>query len=78
MAIFCLANSVEDLKQRLGNIVVGYTREHQPVRAHEIKAHGAMTVLLKDALKPNLAQTRRGDRSQGRRGAGAHRGGQDR
>ena len=57
MAIFCLANSVEDLKQRLGNIVVGYTREQQPVRARELKAHGAMTVLLKDALKPNLAQT---------------------
>ncbi|MGH8507483.1 MAG: formate--tetrahydrofolate ligase, partial [Gammaproteobacteria bacterium] len=57
MAIFCLATSIEDLKQRLGNIVVGYTREQQPVRARELKAHGAMTVLLKDALKPNLAQT---------------------
>jgi len=57
MAIFCLADSVKDLKQRLGNIVVGYTREQKPIRARELKAHGAMTVLLKDALKPNLVQT---------------------
>ena len=57
MAIFCLATSLEDLKQRLGNIVVGYTREQKPVRARDLKAHGAMTVLLKDALKPNLVQT---------------------
>ena len=57
MAIFCLANSVDDLKKRLGNIVVGYTREQKPIRASDLNAHGSMTVLLKDALKPNLAQT---------------------
>ena len=57
MAIFCLATSLKDLKERLGNIVVGYTRDQKPVRAKELKAHGAMTVLLKDALKPNLVQT---------------------
>jgi formate--tetrahydrofolate ligase len=57
MAIFCLADSVEDLKKRLGNIVVGYTREQKPIRASDLNAHGSMTVLLKDALKPNLAQT---------------------
>ncbi|QAZ39012.1 formate--tetrahydrofolate ligase [Methylibium sp. Pch-M] len=57
MAIFCLATSIEDLKERLGNIVVGYTRQQKPVTARELKAHGAMTVLLKDALKPNLVQT---------------------
>jgi len=57
MAIFCLANSVEDLKKRLGNIVVGYTRDQKPIRASDLNAHGSMTVLLKDALKPNLAQT---------------------
>ncbi|HTS53650.1 MAG TPA: formate--tetrahydrofolate ligase [Burkholderiales bacterium] len=57
MAIFCLATSLEDLKARLGNIVVGYTRDQSPVRARDLHAHGAMTVLLKDALKPNLVQT---------------------
>jgi formate--tetrahydrofolate ligase len=57
MAIFCLATSLKDLKERLGNIVVGYTREQKPVRARDLNAHGAMTVLLKDALKPNLVQT---------------------
>jgi formate--tetrahydrofolate ligase len=57
MAIFCLATSLKDLKNRLGNIVVGYTRDQKPVRARDLKAHGAMTVLLKDALKPNLVQT---------------------
>src|SRR5581483_1432939 len=57
MAIFCLATSLQDLKQRLGNIVVGYTRELKPLRARDLKADGAMTVLLKDALKPNLVQT---------------------
>ena len=57
MAIFCLATSLNDLKERLGNIVVGYTREQQPIRARDLKAHGAMTVLLKDALAPNLVQT---------------------
>ncbi|MBK7664430.1 MAG: formate--tetrahydrofolate ligase [Sterolibacteriaceae bacterium] len=57
MAIFCLATSLEDLKARLGNMVVGYTSEQKPVCARELKAHGAMTVLLKDALRPNLVQT---------------------
>ncbi|HUL42173.1 MAG TPA: formate--tetrahydrofolate ligase, partial [Burkholderiales bacterium] len=57
MAIFCLATSLKDLKNRLGNIVVGYTREQKPVRARELNVDGAMTVLLKDALKPNLVQT---------------------
>jgi len=57
MAIFCLATSLDDLKQRLGNIVVGYTRDQKPVTARDLKANGAMTVLLKDALQPNLVQT---------------------
>ena len=57
MAIFCLATSIEDLKKRLGNIVIGYTRDQKPVCARDLNAHGAMTVLLKDALKPNLVQT---------------------
>lgn len=57
MAIFCLATSLADLKERLGNIVVGYTRQQKPVTARDLKAHGAMTVLLKDALAPNLVQT---------------------
>ena len=57
MAIFCLATSIEDLKKRLGNIVVAYTRDQKPVCARDLNAHGAMTVLLKDALKPNLVQT---------------------
>ena len=57
MAIFCLATSIDDLKNRLGNIVVGYTREQKPVCARDLQAHGAMTVLLKDAIAPNLVQT---------------------
>ena len=57
MAIFCLANSIEDLKKRLGEIVVAYTHDQKPVLAKDLKAHGAMTVLLKDALAPNLVQT---------------------
>ncbi len=57
MAIFCLATSIKDLKERLGNIVVATTKDQKPVRARDLNAHGAMTVLLKDALKPNLAQT---------------------
>ena len=57
MAIFCLATSLADLKERLGNIVVAYTRDQKPVRARDLGVHGAMTVLLKDALKPNLVQT---------------------
>src|SRR6266545_2940767 len=57
MAIFCLSTSLDDLKQRLGKIVVGYTRDQKPVLARDLQAHGAMTVLLKDAIKPNLVQT---------------------
>ncbi|MEO8345397.1 MAG: formate--tetrahydrofolate ligase [Betaproteobacteria bacterium] len=57
MAIFCLATTLADLKERLGNIVIGYTREQKPVRARDLNAHGAMTVLLKTALQPNLVQT---------------------
>jgi formate--tetrahydrofolate ligase len=60
MAIFCLAKDLDDLKERLGNIIVGFTRDRQPVRARDLKAHGAMTVLLKDALSPNLVQTLEG------------------
>src|ERR1700751_3087411 len=60
MAIFCLAKDLEDLKTRLGNIVIGYTRAGKPVRARDIKAQGAMTALLKDALAPNLVQTLEG------------------
>jgi formate--tetrahydrofolate ligase len=57
MAIFCLATSVQDLKKRLGDIVIGYSRELKPIHARDLNAHGAMTVLLKDALQPNLVQT---------------------
>ena len=57
MAIFCLATSIEDLKQRLGSIVVAYTRDQKAILARDLNAHGAMTVLLKDALAPNLVQT---------------------
>jgi formate--tetrahydrofolate ligase len=57
MAILCLATSLADLKERLGNIVVGYRADQQPIRAREVKAHGAMAVLLKTALAPNLVQT---------------------
>ena len=57
MAIFCLAISLEDLKERLSNIVVAYTRDLKPILAKDLNAHGAMTVLLKDALAPNLVQT---------------------
>ena len=57
MAILCLAMDLKDLERRLGNIVVGYTRDQKPVRARDLKVHGAMTVLLKDALAPNLVQT---------------------
>jgi formate--tetrahydrofolate ligase len=60
MAIFCLARDLDDLKNRLGNIVVGYTRDRKPVRARDLKAHGAMAVLLKEALAPNLVQTLEG------------------
>lgn len=57
MAIFCLATGLSDLKERLANIVVGYTREQQPIRARHLQAQGAMTVLLQQALAPNLVQT---------------------
>lgn len=61
MAIFCLATSLGELKGRLGNIIVGYTRKREPIRARELNAHGAMTVLLKDAFQPNLVQTLEGN-----------------
>jgi formate--tetrahydrofolate ligase len=57
MAIFCLATSLQDLERRLGNIVVGYSRERRPVLARDLKGDGPMTVLLKDAIQPNLVQT---------------------
>ena len=57
MAIFCLATSLDDLKKRLGSIVVAYTRDQKAIYARDLNAHGAMTVLLKDALAPNLVQT---------------------
>ena len=57
MAIFCLATSIEDLKRRLGNIIVGYNKENKPITCHDLKAEGSLTVLLKDALNPNLVQT---------------------
>ncbi len=57
MAILCLATDVKDLEKRLGNIIVGQTRDRKSVRASDLKAHGAMTALLKDALQPNLVQT---------------------
>ena len=57
MAIFCLSESLQDLKERLGEIIVAYTRDRKPIRRADLKAHGAMTVLLKDAIKPNLVQT---------------------
>ncbi len=60
MAVFCLASDVMDLKARLGRIIVGYTYDGKPVTAHDLKAEGAMTALLKDALKPNLVQTLEG------------------
>jgi len=60
MAIFCLATSLEDLKRRLGNIVVGYTRDKAPVTARDLQAEGSMAVLLKDAFRPNLVQTLEG------------------
>jgi formate--tetrahydrofolate ligase len=57
MAILCLAMNLEDLERRLGNIVIGYTRDKKAITAKDLNAHGAMTVLLKDALMPNLVQT---------------------
>lgn len=60
MAVFCLANSISDLKERLGKIIVGYTYDDKPVTASDLKAVGAMAALLKDAIKPNLVQTLEG------------------
>jgi len=60
MAVLCLANSITDLKERLSRIIVGYTRDDKPVTCGELKAAGAMTALLKDAIKPNLVQTLEG------------------
>ncbi len=57
MAIFCLAEDLDDLQRRLGNIIVGYTRERKPVHARDVNAPGSMTALLKDAFMPNLVQT---------------------
>jgi formate--tetrahydrofolate ligase len=57
MAIFCLSTSIKDLKERLGNIVCGYTKDQKPILARDLKTHGAMAALLKDALAPNLVQT---------------------
>src|SRR6516162_4725552 len=60
MAIFCLASDLDDLKKRLGNVIVAYTRDRKPVHARDLKVHGAMAVLLKDAVSPNLVQTLEG------------------
>lgn len=60
MAVFCLANDLSDLKTRLGNMLVAYNRDKQPIYAKDLHAHGAMTALLKDAIKPNLVQTLEG------------------
>lgn len=57
MAIVCLATDINDLKERLGNILIGYNKQGEPIYAKQLKAQGAMTVLLKDAIKPNLVQT---------------------
>ena len=57
MAIFCLATSIKDLKRRLGNIIVGYNKEKNPIYCHDLNAEGSLTVLLKDALNPNIVQT---------------------
>src|ERR1700755_3326691 len=68
MAIFCLAKDLEDLKQRLGNIIIAYTRDRKPIRAKDLNAHGAMAALLKDAIAPNLVQTLEGTPALIRRG----------
>lgn len=60
MAIFCLAKDLDDLRERLGNVIVAYTRDRKPIRGRDIKAHGAMTALLKEAIAPNLVQTLEG------------------
>jgi formate--tetrahydrofolate ligase len=60
MAIFCLANDLKDLQNRLGNIIIGYTSDMKPIHARDLKAEGSMTALLKDAIQPNLVQTLEG------------------
>ena len=57
MAILCLATDLKDLKERLARIIIGYNYENKPVTAGDLKVHGAMALLLKDAIKPNLVQT---------------------
>jgi len=57
MAIFCLSNDLKDLEKRIGNITIAYTRDKKPIYAKDLKAHGPMTVLLKDAIRPNVTQT---------------------
>ena len=61
MAILCLSENLEDLKNRMGNIFIGYTYDKQPIYARDLKAHGAMAALMKDAIKPNLVQTLEGN-----------------
>lgn len=61
MAILCLSDDFEDLKNRLGNIFIGYTFDKKPIYARDLHAHGAMAALLKDAIKPNLVQTLEGN-----------------
>ena len=60
MAILCLASNIAELKTMLGNIIIGYNKENDPIFARELQAEGAMAVLLKDAIKPNLVQTLEG------------------
>jgi len=57
MAIFCLSNNLKDLEEKIGNITIGYTKDKKPIYAKDLNAHGPMTVLLKDAIKPNITQT---------------------
>ena len=57
MAVFCLASDLEDLQNRIGNIVVGYTKNQEPVKVSQLNAQGAITALLRDAFQPNLVQT---------------------
>ena len=57
MAIFCLANDLDDLEKRIGNITIGYTRDKKPIYAKDLNAQGAMSVLLKEAIRPNITQT---------------------
>ncbi len=74
MAVLCLATGITDLKERLGRMIVAYTYDGKPVTAHDLKAEGAMTALLKDALKPNLVQTLEGTpRPDPRRSLRQHR-----